>query len=150
MNIEGMGSMKIYQYIIMAIMLIHSITDIKYKKVRFELTLVGLIIGLLFIILDIWKGIFPYEKVGGILFGIACLIFGKITNEAIGYGDGMILLMLGLFYHTEQIFIVIFWASLFAIIVALFLMIIFQKNRKYEMPFVPFLTLGMLMEKICV
>ena len=150
MNIEGIGSMKVYQYTIIIIMLIHSITDIKYKKVRFEVTLVGLIIGLLFIILDIWKGIFPYEKVGGILFGIGCLILGKITNEAIGYGDGMILLMLGLFYHTEQIFIVIFWASLFAIIVALFLMIIFQKNRKYEMPFIPFLTLGMLMEKICV
>ena len=150
MNIEGMGSMKIYQYTIIVIMLIHSITDIKYKKVRFEVTLVGLIIGTLFIILDIWNGIFPYKKIGGILFGIACLILGKITNEEIGYGDGMILCMLGLFYHTEQIFIVIFWASLFAIIVALFLIIIFQKNRKYEMPFIPFLTLGMLMEKICV
>lgn len=150
MNIESMESMNIYQYTITSIMLIHSITDIKYKKVRFELTLVGLIIGILFIILEIGKGILPYEKAGGILFGIGCLIWGKITNEAIGYGDGMILCMLGLFYHTEQIFIVIFWASLFAVMMALFLMITFQKNRKYEMPFVPFLTLGMLMEKICV
>ena len=142
--------MKIYQYAITIIMLIHSITDIKYKKVRFEVTFVGLIIGLLFIILDIWKGILPYEKVGGILFGIGCLILGKITNEAIGYGDGMILCMLGLFYHTEQIFIVIFWASLFAVIMALLFIIIFQKNCKYEIPFVPFLALGMLMEKICI
>ena len=140
--------MKIYEWTIIVIMLIHSITDIKYKKVRLELSLVGLILGILFIIVDIWNGIFPYEKIGGIIFGIVCLILGKATNEAIGYGDGIILLMLGLFYKGKQMCIVMFWAFLFAILVALLLVVLFRKNRKYEIPFVPFLALGMLMEKI--
>lgn len=147
---ERIEIMKLYEGIITAIMLIHSITDIKYKKVRLELSLVGIIIGILFIISDIWNGMIPYEKASGLLFGIVCLILGKITNEAIGYGDGIILIMLGLFYNVTQICTVIFWAFSFAGIVALMLIVIFQKNRKYEIPFVPFLTLGMLMEKICV
>lgn len=132
------------------ILLIHSVTDMKYKNVIKELTVLGIIGGILLWIQTIIGGSFSYEQLFALCPGSFCLFFGKITKESIGYGDGMILLMLGFFYSWEVICVIFMKASMFAVVVALLLLIVFQKNRNYEIPFVPFLTIALWMEELCI
>lgn len=142
--------MAIYKCIILLVMVIHSITDIKYKKVIMELTLAGIGVGVICLLFDVVRETFEYEQLLALLPGIVCLIMGRITKEAIGYGDGMIFLMLGFFYEWECLCMIGMRACILAAIAALICLIILHKNRKYELPFVPFLTFAVWVEEFCV
>ena len=140
--------MIFYKYMVFIILFIHSITDIKCKKVIKELTVLGIIGGIFLWCKMVLKGTFSYEQLIALCPGIFCLFFGKMTKESIGYGDGMVLLMLGFFYSWEAICMIFMEASMFAVVVALLLLVIFRKNRNYEIPFVPFLTIALWMEEL--
>lgn len=140
--------MTIEKYILFFIMLIHCITDMKYKKVSMGLTIVGMGVGIISWILDVGKGCFAYEQCLALLLGVFCLLMGKITREAIGYGDGMIVFMLGFFYEWQYLCIIGMNACLLAAIVALICLVIFHKSRNYELPFVPFLTVAICLREI--
>mgnify|MGYP003299792499 CR=1 FL=1 len=135
--------------IIMLVMLVHSITDIRYKKVMGQLILLGIFVGIIFQGRDIWNGTWEYAQIVALCPGILCLVLAKITKEAIGYGDGMILFMLGFFYKWETLCVIVMEACMLAAVVALVLLTVFRKNRKYEIPFVPFLTLALFVEELC-
>ena len=79
-----------------------------------------------------------------ILPGILCLFLGFCTRQAIGYGDGILLCSLAMLYSLEDLMELIIIAVFFAGIMAFVLLIIFHKNRKDEVPFVPFLFLSWL------
>jgi len=142
--------MTIDKYILFFIMLIHCITDMKYKKVSMELTIMGIGVGIISWILDVVKGSFAYEQCLALLPGVFCLIIGKIKREAIGYGDGMIMFMLGFFYKWDSLCIIGMYACLFASVVALICLVIFHKSKNYELPFVPFLTVAICLKEIGV
>lgn len=76
--------------------------------------------------------------------GVICLLLGYCTRQAIGYGDGILLCSLGMLYSLEEVISIFAVASLFAGVVGLFLLVVFQKSRRYEVPFVPFLFAGWL------
>lgn len=143
------NSMKLGKTVMILMMLIHSITDIKYKKVIGQLLFVGVFSGILFWSFEIRNGTWEYTKLFALCPGSILLLFANITKEAIGYGDGWILVMLGFFYEWEDVCGILMSAFLFATIVALLLLIFFRKHRTYEIPFVPFLTMALLMEELC-
>ena len=74
--------------------------------------------------------------------GILCLFIAKITQEAIGYGDGILLCGLGCVYSLEEILRVCMIASFLGGIAAIVLLVCFGKRGNYEIPFVPFLFMG--------
>ena len=79
-----------------------------------------------------------------LLPGILALLIAKVSRESIGYGDGWLLLALGLGRSGEEMAAVIGIAVCAAGICALLLCVLFRKNGTYKMPFVPFLLLGYL------
>ena len=81
------------------------------------------------------------------LSGVLCLLLGYCTKEAIGYGDGILLCALAALYSLEEIMNVVVIACSIAGVVGLILLVIFHKNGKYEIPFVPFLFLGWLFSR---
>lgn len=74
--------------------------------------------------------------------GVICFVLGYCTKEAIGYGDAIILCALGMLYSLEEMLIICVIAVILAGVIGLIMLVVFHKNGKYEIPFVPFMFLG--------
>lgn len=80
----------------------------------------------------------------GSLPGISLLLFGKLSGWAVGSADGIIVLVLGIYLGFWQVLSVLSGAFLTAVMAAGFLLAVKKKDRKYEIPFIPFLFGGMM------
>lgn len=78
-----------------------------------------------------------------LLPGAAFFLLGFVTREKVGYGDGWVLLMIGLFLDLPRCFFILLTALLIESATALFLLVMRKINRDKEIPFCPFLLLGM-------
>lgn len=81
---------------------------------------------------------------GGALIGVFCLIVSKLTRQGFGYGDSLLILILGVFIGIWHIISVLLIAFLSSSVYSIFLLIIGKKGPKYSYPFIPFLVLGYL------
>jgi leader peptidase (prepilin peptidase)/N-methyltransferase len=79
---------------------------------------------------------------------IVVFLLSKFTNEALGYGDAILLSILSLYYGLDGILMVLFLASLFVAIIGIFYLIKSFKNRKKEMPFVPFILIACILVNV--
>lgn len=75
--------------------------------------------------------------------GVAFWIFSFITGEKVGYGDGWILIMIGLFMGLWKCFLILMTGLTVSSFVALILLAVKRVSKNYQLPFVPFLLLGM-------
>lgn len=77
-----------------------------------------------------------------LLPGGVMLLLAWLTRESIGYGDGFVVLCLGCFLDFWKIVDICMAALTLSGFVALFMLLVKKKNRKTQMPFVPFLLVG--------
>ncbi|MCQ2530367.1 MAG: prepilin peptidase [Lachnospiraceae bacterium] len=78
----------------------------------------------------------------GSLIGILFLGIGKITRQALGYGDGFILVATGIFLGFSENVLLLLLGVLLAAGFSIGLMIFRKKTKKDEIPFLPFLFTG--------
>lgn len=121
------------------LLLIQSICDIRWKKIPLCVTVAGVVIGSMFFF---WENKSWLELGLSSLPGVMCLLFSKISREALGYGDSYLLCMMGFFYSVEELLFILLLAMGLAGVVGVFLLIVWKKSRKYELPFVPFLFIA--------
>ena len=118
---------------------LEGVWDLKYKEIPLWFSLAGGCAGLLFCIdekrelLQILLAILP---------GILLLLFSWITKEVIGYGDGLTVLVLGMYMSLSQMAVVGVLAFGVAGVVALALLVFCKKTGGYRMPFIPFLGIA--------
>lgn len=81
------------------------------------------------------------NSVAGALPGLFFLFLSKATKEQIGYGDGLLLVILGISLGIEHMV----WLLLLALFLVFFAAACFflRGKRKERIPFTPFLFLGM-------
>lgn len=75
--------------------------------------------------------------------GLGFFLLSFFSGEKVGYGDGWVLLMIGLFLGAYRCFLTLFAGLLAESAVAVILLIFRKVQRDREIPFVPFLLLGM-------
>lgn len=75
--------------------------------------------------------------------GLGFFLLGFFSGEKVGYGDGWVLLMIGLFLGAYRCFLTLFTALLAESAAAIVLLMFRKIGRDREIPFVPFLLLGM-------
>jgi leader peptidase (prepilin peptidase)/N-methyltransferase len=113
--------------------------DFKHKEIPMWLVMLGGVIGIGFCI---WEG----RSIEGIMLsslpGILTLVFSRLTKEVIGYGDGIVMGILGLFWKIGQLLSIGMTAFVLAGMVALVLLVVFQKKGSSRMPFIPFLCVA--------
>lgn len=88
-----------------------------------------------------WKeGFVCQELVRRLLPGVGLLVIAFITKESIGYGDGLAVMVLGLWtgaiFAVLTLFIGVLAAGIWSVICLL-------RKRTEPIPFIPFLLLGM-------
>lgn len=113
--------------------------DFKYKEIPLWISLLGAIVGLGFCIVEegSWESVLI-----ACIPGCLSLLFSKITREVIGYGDSILLVVMGFFMPLEKLLSITMLAVCIAGVVALVLLIIFQKKGKEDIPFIPFLGMA--------
>ena len=131
-------------YILMFIvMLILSVQDIKNKEISAKLLVVSAIISLVGAFIGVWKNNLSItDVVVSLLPGAGMLFLSFATRQQIGYGDGLVALVLGPAFGIRimllGIVIAFFGSSIFSII----LLLLKKAEKKTRIPFVPFITLG--------
>ena len=115
-----------------------AITDLKSKTIPIWWTVVFGISAMIYQIF--WKK----QKLEAILFsmiiGVTLLVAAKISNQRIGYGDGIIFLILGLWIGFWDGISLLFFSLILSSIISVYLIIVSRKGRDYRIPFNPFVT----------
>lgn len=85
-----------------------------------------------------WISVVP-----AVLPGAAFWLLSFMTREKVGYGDGWVLMMIGLFAGLQRCFLILLAGLAAESAVALILLAAGKTTRDREIPFVPFLLFGM-------
>ena len=121
-------------------LLVEGIRDIKKKQISMisvgSFAGIGLVLRMVFN-LNSW-----YQSIAGAGIGLFLLLVAKITKEKIGYGDGWVILVTGIYlgfrYNLFLLTVSLFISALVSIVLLSFKKV----NRKSTMPFVAFIFVG--------
>ncbi|MBO5461092.1 MAG: prepilin peptidase [Ruminococcus sp.] len=80
----------------------------------------------------------------GIFAGLIFVGISRLTREALGYGDSILILILGIYEGFRYQMSIIGIAFTISAVFSIAVLIIKKWNRKKAFPFIPFLTLGYL------
>ena len=130
--------------VIMGVYLISlSYSDMKRRKLSVGVIVLGFLSALVF---QAITGIESWRAVaGGILTGFLFMGISRLTEEKIGYGDSLLIIVLGTFLGM---WILLLGAFGLAAAVSILLMIKRKFTRKSMIPFVPFLTVAYMGEML--
>lgn len=131
---------KIVHICLIIILGVICVFDIKRKKIPVYMLIILAAAG---IISNFTVGEFDIEKrIIAMLPGMILLIVSMITKQQIGYGDGMIILIMGLYIDIDDILSIVLSSFLLSSIAAIILMTVFKKKKNFEMAFSTFLLIG--------
>ena len=132
--------MVIKEIVLLAGLGIMSVEDIRKKGIT-RLWLIGLgIVGLIFTIADaeVLCVSFLLRFVPGVVF----VLLAWATREQIGMGDALLILVMGWYLNAIELVDVCLLAFFIAGLVALVLLVVIKKSKKFELPMVPFIFAG--------
>lgn len=132
----------ISEFLIWGGLIWNTLRDIKYKTISFVPVIFMFSGGILIHILQgeiweprIWCSFIP---------GVVCIMIAFLSRGEIGMGDGWMLLAMGALVEYQILFHSCILAMVLAAVVAGILFVVFHKNKKYTIPFIPFLAAGYL------
>lgn len=84
-----------------------------------------------------------YSAAAGSFPGIMLWIIGKAAKGSVGEADSLIILGLGIYMGFWMVMSILTTALLLVFLASALLLIAGKKSKNYEIPFVPFLFVGM-------
>ena len=87
-------------------------------------------------------GLSVTEMVCATLPGVACLLLSLVTKGSIGAGDGMVLIMTGIFLGFWENLNLLVCSLMLSGILALFLLVLKKKRRNDRLPMLPFVLVA--------
>ena len=166
MHVQGMECLKacrlrkgkvifmIQEGVLFGFLTVCSLQDMKEKKVKLGVLFWFAILGLVIHLTTFQQSL--SEMAGGMLVGGFVLLLSFLTRESIGKGDGLLLMVTGLYLGMRQNMLLLLIGIFLAGICALFLFVFGKKRKKDDIPFIPFLfasylcMLGMQYGKVWV
>ena len=137
-----MGSLELWQWIIMSVVLIPmSVKDIRKREINGYIGLLAIMATLIFRVTYLKE--MDFVILMDIIPGAVFLLFSFLSKEKIGYGDGIMLVFVGC--------VMGFWKTILALMISLavtailaMIILMKQKGRNREIPFIPFMSMGIL------
>ena len=118
---------------------VQTLFDLNDKKIPDVVTMLGSVIGIVCLCFEKRSAL---EIILALLPGMVCVLYAKLSREALGYGDACFICVMGLFYSFEELLRILLIAFGVAGMAALVLCTVFHRPRKYEIAFFPFLYLA--------
>lgn len=115
----------------------NTFTDMRSRRIEGKSVLIGGTAGLLWCLAHGLPGL--RQAVLGMLPGALLLLIGKLGKEAVGYGDGLIVAVIGIYAGLWDTFGLLLGALTAAAVTGSLLLICGRGTVKTELPFVPFL-----------
>lgn len=120
-----------------------ALQDIKERKIQDSYIKLGGCLGIFLNITDILMGTFSLnDRIAALLPGVLFLILAEITKEQIGFGDGMILGVLGNILKAEEMIFILGSAMMLLMLYSVFLLQIKKVFENCQIPFLPFLWIS--------
>lgn len=130
----------IQSVVLLSLLGICSWQDIKKREVTLSIICLYGIIGIvLHLCLD---KIAIFDILGGMGMGILLLLIAKVFHECVGYGDGLLLLVSGIYLGANKNMELFFYSVILSGIFSLILFLFFHKKKEFEIPFIPFVLFG--------
>lgn len=121
--------------------------DIRTRKVSEELLIMMSILAAGY---QIWTKEISWNLIiSGLGIGLVFLFVSYVTRESLGYGDSILICILGLFVGGMELIEILVIAWLGAAVVSMILLLRRKFGKKLAVPFVPFLSLGYSVVSIC-
>lgn len=127
--------------IMMVLLLLAAFNDMKKRSISVRLLILLSIFALTAMLLrkdNLW------DLLGGAAIGLLFFLISKCTGEQIGYGDSWLILVLGIYAGAKDLIWILFAASFGAGLFSLCFCVIHKWNRRYSIPFIPFLAAAFL------
>ena len=126
--------------IIVTVLLGCSYYDVKEKRVPLAWILAGM--AAILIANMIGKDMGISACLIGMTLGAVLVAVSKWSKEALGIGDALLILMIGMGMGIYQTALVVFYALFVTSVVCAVLLMMKRVGKKTRIPFVPFLLLG--------
>ena len=121
-----------------------AVYDTRKKEIPIVLVVMEIFAALGVNLWQIGKGTLTIAAAGfSLLPGIFFLLISFCTREKVGYGDGLLLIMTGLCIGFAQCFLGLCIGLVLSSVFVLTLLVLHKAEKNSEIPFVPFLTIGM-------
>ena len=115
---------------------INAILDFKYKKIPWVLSICFIVIGIGSVLIS--SPINWWQFLGAIV-GIGIILISVCTKQAIGLGDGLVLLVVGIFIGLWKTLMILFLAGILVAVVGIIMMVQKKGNLNTSLPFSPFI-----------
>ncbi len=126
------------QSIFAVYMIILAVMDIKYKKLRLSVLLSGAVIAAAGLLCGRGIPLVILAAGGGV--GLVFIIISRVSGESFGYGDSILITIMGFFVGFWDILGLLMGAFSMAAVFSAVMMIRRRFSRKTSFPFVPFLA----------
>lgn len=132
---KGDKERMIINSVVFAVLVLESVADIKTKSISIIRLMIYFTVALT---ANLILGYQPLiSMLGGIVVGIVVLVYGFITHEGIGYGDGILFVCLGAVLGMSENLRLLFFSLLAISLIGGIYAIVGKKGIKVQIPFVP-------------
>lgn len=138
-----MGNLEIWQWVLLLpVLIFQTVLDIKTKRINVYICLGGILAALIIRetalneeTLCILKDMFP---------GLVMIVLSYISKEKIGKGDGVLIVFVGCVAGLSATMTMLFVSLILTAVSSLVLLALKKVGRETEIPFAPFLSIGVL------
>lgn len=131
-------------YILIIYLVVLSIWDIQRREFPVGAVLGGLGVSLIYGIVK-GKG---YSLLLGVIPGILLVLMGFLTREKVGYGDGILVIIIGLILGWPGSFVIYVIAQFGVLFYAVFLLVARHTSGDVKIPFAPFLAMSVVLYQV--
>lgn len=127
--------------IIASLLVVISMIDLKHKIIPDSLIITGVIIGIVYILLD---RTIIFNRLIGLGIGLGLFLFIAVLTNAMGGGDIKLMAVLGLIFGIKGVLFITLFSFVIGAVISVVLLTLKIKSRKDEIPFGPFISLSAL------
>lgn len=145
MYVRGVENKRMEGIIVLIFLVPASVWDLKKKGVPKKYLFIWGITAFVYLFLTSIIGKSTESLINafwGVIPGLVGLFLAYVSREQIGFGDGWVLLLMGLLLGAYMVLSILFMALLVLTIVSIILLATRKAKRKTSIPFIPFLFFG--------
>lgn len=121
--------------IVICILALESISDLRNKCISgwrvLAFGLLGIVLNCILYYQSVWS------VVGGVVVGILLLLYAFFTKGAVGIGDGIMFVCLGIYLGLSDNMRLLFFSLIAAALVGGIFILVKKKSIKTQIPFIP-------------